>query len=108
MPNNLTPEYVIVPRVATKEIYDALNANYWADRCGEPSEFDDVSAWTDALKAAPPHNLIAVDKGEWERLQNIAREYDYTIKACQMVRVDWKSVHSEIDNLKLAALEQKQ
>ena len=58
MPNKTPPEYVIVPREATDAIADAMNV----ERHKPLSDLWDVYAA--ALSAAPPHNLIAVDKGE--------------------------------------------
>lgn len=59
----MSEEYVIVPKVATGEMVEAMNFQY--TQCSAHiSDLYDV-----ALQAAPPHNMVAIDKDELERLR---------------------------------------
>ena len=56
------PTHAIVPIVATDEQIRAIVFN------ATP-----IGSYRAAISAAPPHNLVAVDKGELERLRGIAQ-----------------------------------
>lgn len=86
MTNNLTAaDVVIVPREANDAmVNEALTRNFIDEMDDMVSLFDIIYSDSDcvpvvksaikaAISAAPPHNLIAVDKGEWERLREAAK-----------------------------------
>ena len=70
MQNNLTPaDVVIVPNLPNMTDEQAEAIAKVADCCGGIAS----SIYGAATKSTPPHNLIAVDKGEWERLREAAK-----------------------------------
>lgn len=76
MTNNLNPdEWVCLPKELEDWHSDSF-ANELNDIMKDVSVIEKSDAeivYQAAQRAAPPHNLIAVDKGEWERLREAAK-----------------------------------
>ena len=67
-------EFIIMPKVPTDEMLASMYAskNMWANaHCDNRKELirsESVPKYYAAISAAPPHNLVAVDKGELREL----------------------------------------